>query len=185
MGLGVLLQLNEATVLLGCASVPLVIAYPLMKRCMGYPQLVLGMTFNWGALMGWSAGAFRRRRKRGRVGARINQSIRRSACTRLTPRPINHPITINHGPRPSITAPAVHGSCAWPVVLPLYTAAVSWTVVYDTLYAHQDKKDDARLGLRSTALTFGELWLAGWLAGWLAVEPSLSLSLSLSLVLRH
>jgi 4-hydroxybenzoate polyprenyltransferase len=32
---------------------------------------------------------------------------------------------------------------------------VSWTVVYDTLYAHQDKKDDARLGLRSTALTFG------------------------------
>jgi hypothetical protein len=49
----------------------------------------------------------------------------------------------------------VHGSCAWPVVLPLYAAAVSWTVVYDTLYAHQDKKDDARLGLRSTALTFG------------------------------
>jgi 4-hydroxybenzoate polyprenyltransferase len=28
-----------------------------MKRCMGYPQLFLGMTFNWGALMGWSAGA--------------------------------------------------------------------------------------------------------------------------------
>lgn len=57
-GLGVLLQLNEPTVLLGCASVPLVIAYPLMKRCMGYPQLFLGMTFNWGALMGWSAGAW-------------------------------------------------------------------------------------------------------------------------------
>ena len=49
----------------------------------------------------------------------------------------------------------MHGSCAWPVVLPLYTAALSWTVVYDTLYAHQDKHDDARLGLRSTALTFG------------------------------
>lgn len=49
----------------------------------------------------------------------------------------------------------MHGGCAWPVVLPLYTAAVSWTVVYDTLYAHQDKRDDARLGLRSTALTFG------------------------------
>jgi 4-hydroxybenzoate polyprenyltransferase len=56
-GLGVLLQLNEYTVLMGCASVPLVIAYPLMKRCMGYPQLFLGMTFNWGAMMGWSAGA--------------------------------------------------------------------------------------------------------------------------------
>lgn len=49
----------------------------------------------------------------------------------------------------------MHGSCTWPVVLPLYTAAVSWTVVYDTLYAHQDKRDDARLGLQSTALTFG------------------------------
>jgi 4-hydroxybenzoate polyprenyltransferase len=29
-------------------------------------------------------------------------------------------------------------------------------MVYDTLYAHQDKRDDARLGLRSTALTFGD-----------------------------
>lgn len=57
-GLGVLLQLNDYTVLLGAASVPLVLAYPLMKRCMPYPQLVLGFTFNWGALMGWSAGAY-------------------------------------------------------------------------------------------------------------------------------
>lgn len=63
-----------------------------------------------------------------------------------------------HTPNPCLGfshGQAVHGSCAWPVVLPLYTAAVSWTVVYDTLYAHQDKRDDARLGLQSTALTFG------------------------------
>jgi 4-hydroxybenzoate polyprenyltransferase len=45
---------------------------------------------------------------------------------------------------------------AWPTVLPLYLSSVAWTVVYDTLYAHQDKRDDARLGLRSTALTLGE-----------------------------
>ena len=42
------------------------------------------------------------------------------------------------------------------MVLPLYASAVAWTVVYDTLYAHQDKRDDAKLGLRSTALTFGD-----------------------------
>jgi 4-hydroxybenzoate polyprenyltransferase len=104
-GLGVLVQLNEYSIYLGMASVPLVLAYPLMKRWTDYPQLFLGVTFNWGVLMGWAA---------------------------------------------------THGACYWPVVLPLYASAVAWTMVYDTLYAHQDKKDDARLGLHSTALTFGE-----------------------------
>jgi len=50
------------------------------------------------------------------------------------------------------------------VVLPLYGAGVAWTLVYDTLYAHQDVVDDARLGMRSTALHFGERtqeWLTG------------------------
>lgn len=56
-GLGVLLQLNMYTIQLGVASVPLVIIYPLMKRLTNWPQLVLGVTFNWGALMGWAAGA--------------------------------------------------------------------------------------------------------------------------------
>merc|ERR1712146_197796 len=51
---------------------------------------------------------------------------------------------------------AVHGSCDWSVVSPLYAACVSWTMVYDTLYAHQDKADDAKLDLKSSALTFGE-----------------------------
>lgn len=55
-GLGVLLQLNMYTIGLGVASVPLVIIYPLMKRFTNWPQLVLGVTFNWGALMGWAAG---------------------------------------------------------------------------------------------------------------------------------
>jgi 4-hydroxybenzoate polyprenyltransferase len=76
-----------------------------MKRYTNYPQLVLGLTFNWGAIMGWVA---------------------------------------------------VHGAIDWSVVGPLYGSGVAWTLVYDTLYAHQDKGDDAKLGLKSTALTFGE-----------------------------
>jgi 4-hydroxybenzoate polyprenyltransferase len=106
-GLGVLLSLPnvEHCFVWGAASLPLVATYPLMKRYTNYPQLVLGMTFNWGAIMGWVA---------------------------------------------------VHGTVDWSVVGPLYGSGVAWTLVYDTLYAHQDKRDDAKLGLKSTALTFGE-----------------------------
>ena len=45
----------------------------------------------------------------------------------------------------------------------LYAAAVAWTVAYDTIYAHQDKEDDVLMGLKSTALKFGDkthLWLS-------------------------
>jgi 4-hydroxybenzoate polyprenyltransferase len=54
-GLGVLLSLDQSCIALGLASMPLVVAYPLMKRLTNWPQLVLGLTFNWGALVGWSA----------------------------------------------------------------------------------------------------------------------------------
>lgn len=54
-GLGVLVQLPPITIALSLASVPLVVAYPLAKRVTSWPQLVLGLTFNWGALVGWSA----------------------------------------------------------------------------------------------------------------------------------
>ena len=54
-GLGVLLSLDQSCLMLGMASMPLVVAYPLMKRLTNWPQLVLGLTFNWGALVGWSA----------------------------------------------------------------------------------------------------------------------------------
>ncbi len=47
--------------------------------------------------------------------------------------------------------------------LALYAAAVLWTVGYDTIYAHQDKDDDAIIGLKSTALAFGK-WTKPWLA---------------------
>ena len=44
----------------------------------------------------------------------------------------------------------------------MYAAAICWTIGYDTIYAHQDKDDDALLGLKSTALKFGDktqMWL--------------------------
>ena len=105
MGLGILMQLNGYSQALGASSLALVTTYPLMKRITGWPQAFLGLTFNWGALLGWAA---------------------------------------------------VRGSCDWSVVLPLYFGGVAWTLVYDTIYAHQDKKDDVAAGIKSTALTFGK-----------------------------
>ncbi|WP_411033549.1 4-hydroxybenzoate octaprenyltransferase [Shinella sp. BYT-45] len=46
----------------------------------------------------------------------------------------------------------------------LYAAAIAWTIGYDTIYAHQDKEDDALIGVRSTARLFGER-TARWLVG--------------------
>lgn len=98
-------QLNWYSIQLGAASLGLVIAYPLMKRFTNWPQLVLGLTFNWGSLLGYAA---------------------------------------------------VTNGLDYSIVLPLYAGGVAWTLVYDTLYAHQDKQDDAQLGLKSTALLFGD-----------------------------
>lgn len=67
----------------------------------------------------------------------------------------------------------------------LYCANVFWTIGYDTIYAHQDKEDDALLGLKSTALRFGKstkIWLTVFygsaiillgLAGWFAQAHAL------------
>lgn len=85
----------------------LVGVYPLAKRVTHWPQLMLGLTFNWGALLGWTA--------------------------------VHNELESGLG-----------------VVLPLYASCIAWTLVYDTIYAHQDKHDDATLGLGSTALTLGE-----------------------------
>ncbi|XP_064272715.1 4-hydroxybenzoate polyprenyltransferase, mitochondrial [Passer domesticus] len=114
LALCVLLCLNYYSIILGASSLILVVTYPLMKRITYWPQLVLGFTFNWGALLGWSA---------------------------------------------------VKGSCEWSVCLPLYFAGVMWTLVYDTIYAHQDKRDDIMIGVKSTALQFREdtkQWLSGF-----------------------
>jgi 4-hydroxybenzoate polyprenyltransferase len=128
-GLAVLIQFNTFTVVLGTASLLLVAIYPFMKRVTYWPQLTLGLAFNWGALVGWAA---------------------------------------------------VKGSLDLPPLL-LYAGGVLWTLGYDTIYAHQDREDDELLGIKSTAIRFGEqtttfvsvcyggailLWLlAGFLAG--------------------
>ncbi|XP_033973437.1 4-hydroxybenzoate polyprenyltransferase, mitochondrial [Trematomus bernacchii] len=114
LALCVLLCLNYYSIALGAASLSLVISYPLMKRITYWPQFVLGLTFNWGALLGWSA---------------------------------------------------VKGFCDWSVCLPLYFSGVMWTLIYDTIYAHQDKDDDVKIGVKSTALRFQEQtkpWLSGF-----------------------
>lgn len=55
LGLLVLVQFNRFTVLLGLGSLAIVAIYPFMKRITNMPQLVLGLAFAWGGLVGWSA----------------------------------------------------------------------------------------------------------------------------------
>jgi len=51
----ILLQFNLFTILLGISSMVLAFSYPFMKRITYWPQLFLGITFNWGIIMAWSA----------------------------------------------------------------------------------------------------------------------------------
>lgn len=116
MGLGILVQLPFVAILLGILTLPLIVSYPLMKRVTWWPQFFLGITFNFGALMGWAA---------------------------------------------------VTGVVSLPAVL-IYIGGILWTLGYDTIYAHQDKDDDALIGVRSTARKFGaasKTWVAGFYAG--------------------
>ncbi len=55
VGLAVLLQFNFFTILCGFASLSVIVIYPFMKRITYWPQIVLGLAFSWGALMGWPA----------------------------------------------------------------------------------------------------------------------------------
>ena len=49
---------------------------------------------------------------------------------------------------------AVKGALGWPALL-LYAGGIAWTLGYDTIYAHQDKEDDALIGVKSSALALG------------------------------
>ncbi|KAG2374117.1 hypothetical protein C9374_011196 [Naegleria lovaniensis] len=51
---------------------------------------------------------------------------------------------------------AFAGFCNWSILVPMYLGSIAWTLVYDTIYAHQDKKDDRDIGVKSTALLFGD-----------------------------
>ena len=119
VGFLVLIQFNWLTIGLGVTSLVLVASYPFMKRFTYWPQFFLGLTFNWGALMGYTA---------------INPSLS-------------------------------------PAALLLYAAGVFWTLGYDTIYAHQDREDDALIGVKSSALKLGrhtKLALVGFYGATLA-----------------
>ena len=111
IGLVVLLQFNRLAILIALSSLFLVAAYPFMKRITYWPQAWLGLTFNWGVLVGFAA---------------VANTLSAVAIT-------------------------------------IYVAGIFWTLGYDTIYAHQDKDDDALIGVKSTALKFGastKKWLA-------------------------
>jgi len=55
LSLMVLLQFNKLTIILGMSSMFFAFAYPFMKRITYWPQLFLGLTFNWGIIMGWTS----------------------------------------------------------------------------------------------------------------------------------
>ncbi len=102
VGVAILFKLNKFAGGVALASLILVAIYPTMKRLTSWPQVVLGLAFNWGALVGFAA---------------------------------------------------VTGALSWATVM-LYVGGVSWTMVYDTIYAMQDQRDDAVVGVRSTARRF-------------------------------
>ena len=65
---------------------------------------------------------------------------------------------------------AVTGGLDWPAVA-LYGAGIAWTLGYDTIYAHQDKEDDALVGMKSTARLFdgtSRIWIGVFYAAALA-----------------
>jgi len=55
MALLILLQFNLLTIILGLSSMILAFSYPFMKRITYWPQLFLGLTFNWGIIIGWTS----------------------------------------------------------------------------------------------------------------------------------
>jgi 4-hydroxybenzoate polyprenyltransferase len=111
VGVAILFKLNKVAGGVALLSVAIIAIYPTMKRFTSWPQAILGLAFNWGALVGYAA---------------------------------------------------VTGTLSWATVA-LYWGGVAWTLVYDTIYAMQDQRDDSIIGVRSTARRFGDKprrWLA-------------------------
>ena len=127
IGLLVLVQFNSFTILVGIASLAIIAVYPLMKRITWWPQIVLGLAFSWGALMGWAAVFWR------------------------------------------LETPAYL----------LYAGSICWVIGYDTIYAHQDREDDALIGVKSTARLFGKdspRWILMFYAAAFALVATAGLS---------
>ncbi|MDP2117322.1 MAG: UbiA family prenyltransferase, partial [Brevundimonas sp.] len=131
----ILLTMNATAIALGLASLLLVAAYPFMKRITWWPQAWLGLTFNWGALMGFAAASA------GVMGIAVVHTVMSTA-------PPEAPYVGN----------IVQHSATWTAALAallLYFALVFWTLGYDTIYALQDIEDDAMVGVKSSARRLG------------------------------
>ena len=131
VGLVVLVQLRPLAQIIALASLALVAAYPFMKRITWWPQAWLGLTFNWGALMGFAA-------------AQDGQPMALSLAMMAG--------AWSHGVDLTLALPS---GLAWPAFL-LYGSGVFWTLGYDTIYAVQDIEDDALAGVKSSARRLGE-----------------------------
>ena len=116
----ILLTFGPMAIAIGIASLGFVAIYPFAKRFTWWPQVFLGLAFNWGALLGWVAHT---------------------------------------------------GKLEWPALI-LYLSGISWTLFYDTIYAHQDTEDDALIGVKSTARLFGQN-SPRWLSLFLGLAVSL------------
>lgn len=130
----ILLTLPTVAIGLGVGSLGLVAAYPFMKRITWWPQAWLGLTFNWGALMGFAA------------------ALPLAAAALLLPADLAGEF------RPFLWSPASDSGHAialtWQAYLPavlLWIGGVFWTLGYDTIYALQDIEDDAMIGVKSSA----------------------------------
>ncbi len=103
LAFGLVLLLNQFTILLSFVGAFLAASYPFMKRYTHLPQAYLGVAFGWAVPMAFAA--------------QLNE------------------------------IPAI----AWV----LYSAVILWALVYDTMYAMVDKDDDLKIGVKSTAILFG------------------------------
>ena len=120
VGAVILFKLRKFAGGVALASLLLVAIYPAMKRLTSWPQVVLGLAFNWGALVGYAA---------------------------------------------------ITNTLSWATGA-LYAGGVAWTMVYDTIYAMQDQRDDAVIGVRSTARRF-----SGAPRRWLTLFAGLAVAL--------
>ena len=102
IGLLILLQFKLETILAGLVCTPLIVMYPFMKRITFWPQLFLGIVFNWGII---------------------------------------------------ICSVEFFGTITKEFFI-FYLACIFWTIVYDTIYAFQDLKDDIKNKIKSTAVLF-------------------------------
>jgi len=126
---GVLLALNLTSFWIAAAALPLVVIYPFMKRITWWPQAWLGLTFNWGVLLGFGAAL---------GGASLGQTL------------------MTGGVAAALAVPsAVFSGFPWRAPVALYLGGVFWTLGYDTIYAIQDMGDDAAAGVKSSALRLG------------------------------